>query len=174
MYIYKIVNDIDNMEYVGITNDIELRTYQHFNCRDNKPLYNLMDKYGREHFSLEIIYDIPVSKERAERVESVLITLNEKKGVSLNGRTNFRFNCEYYNENRIIGLILRDNYRRLIPDSFYKDKSKNISCKGTKGITVRLTEDEHHYIKLLALQNNVSMSEMVSIIIKRYKENIDN
>lgn len=170
MYIYKIVNDVDDMEYIGITNNIKERTYQHFICRDDRPLYNLMDKYGREHFRCEIIYEIPVSKERAERIESVLISLNEKKGVSLNSKTNFHFNSEYYNENRIASFILRDNYKRLIPESYDKD----ISFKGTKGITVRITEEEHFYLKGMALQYHITMSEMVSIMIKSYKEKVDN
>lgn len=41
--------------------------------------------------------------------------------------------------------------------------------KQTKGITIRLTEEEHYYLKMLALENKTTVSNMVSIILKDYK-----
>lgn len=41
--------------------------------------------------------------------------------------------------------------------------------KQTKGITVRLTEEEHYYLKKLALENKTTVSNMISIILKEYK-----
>lgn len=60
-YIYRIVNDINNKDYIGKTNlSIEERFKQH--CKDskrtqyeNRPLYKAMNKYGIEHFHVELV-----------------------------------------------------------------------------------------------------------------------
>lgn len=60
-YIYKIINDINNKIYIGKTEfPIEKRFKEH--CKDafrekneNRPLYNAMNKYGVEHFHIELI-----------------------------------------------------------------------------------------------------------------------
>lgn len=60
-YIYKIINDINNKIYVGKTlSTIEERFKKH--CSDSKkatckkrPLYDAMNKYGIEHFHIELI-----------------------------------------------------------------------------------------------------------------------
>lgn len=41
--------------------------------------------------------------------------------------------------------------------------------KQTKGITIRLTEAEHYYLKMLALENKTTVSNMISIILKEYQ-----
>lgn len=60
-YIYKIKNNINNKIYIGKTNQsIEERLREHIKDstrRDNekRPLYNAINKYGIENFSIEII-----------------------------------------------------------------------------------------------------------------------
>lgn len=69
-YIYKIINDINNKVYIGKTyNSIEKRFKEH--CSDsnrknskNRPLYNAMNKYGIEHFSIELIEETNEPEER--------------------------------------------------------------------------------------------------------------
>lgn len=64
-YIYKITNNINDKIYIGKTLlSIEERFKEH--CRDYKrekkekrPLYNAMNKYGIEHFSIEQIEECP-------------------------------------------------------------------------------------------------------------------
>lgn len=57
-YIYKIVNDINDKIYVGLTfRTIQCRFKQHVcdskrNTDKHRPLYNAMNKYGVEHFSV--------------------------------------------------------------------------------------------------------------------------
>ena len=58
-FIYVITNDINGKQYVGKTNDtIDIRFHQHIlekhkkRC-EKRPLYNAMNKYGIEHFSIE-------------------------------------------------------------------------------------------------------------------------
>ena len=69
-YIYKIINDINDKVYIGKTeNDIQTRFRQH--CADSKrqsiekrPLYRAMNKYGLEHFHIELIEETNNPEER--------------------------------------------------------------------------------------------------------------
>lgn len=60
-YIYVITNDINGKQYVGKTNrTIELRFKEHISDKDKRktekrPLYDAMNKYGIEHFSIRLL-----------------------------------------------------------------------------------------------------------------------
>ena len=65
-YIYKIVNDINDKVYVCQTiNSIEYRFKQHLydakrsECYEKRPLYRAMNKYGIDHFKIELIGEYP-------------------------------------------------------------------------------------------------------------------
>lgn len=65
-FIYKITNDINDKVYVGKTlSTIEKRFQEHkkdsysVQCA-NRPLYKAMRKYGCEHFSIELIEEVPL------------------------------------------------------------------------------------------------------------------
>ena len=72
--IYKIVNDINEKVYVGKTsNTVEERFKQHINDStkrkyEQRPLYNAINKYGAEHFSIHLIEecDISIENEREQ------------------------------------------------------------------------------------------------------------
>ena len=59
--IYKIVNDINDKVYIGkTTKGIESRFKKHIEDskrrdKENRPLYRAMNKYGVEHFNIEVI-----------------------------------------------------------------------------------------------------------------------
>ncbi len=63
-YIYKITNDINNKIYIGKTsNSIEKRFQQHLLDaiklhREKRPLYDAINKYGKEHFNIELIEEV--------------------------------------------------------------------------------------------------------------------
>lgn len=67
--IYKIINDINEKVYVGKTsNTIEERFKQHINDStkreyEQRPLYNAINKYGAEHFSIYLIEECDSSVE---------------------------------------------------------------------------------------------------------------
>ena len=71
-YIYKITNDINGKIYIGKTElSIEKRFKQH--CNDSKkngknhrPLYAAMNKYGTEHFHIEVIEETNQPEEREQ------------------------------------------------------------------------------------------------------------
>ena len=68
-FIYKIINDINDKVYIGKTTlpSIEERFCEH--SRDSKrkknekrPLYNAINKYGIEHFSIILIEEVPLNQ----------------------------------------------------------------------------------------------------------------
>lgn len=69
-YIYQIINDINQKIYVGKTEfSIEKRFKEH--CKDafrerneKRPLYLAMQKYGAEHFHIELIEETDIPEER--------------------------------------------------------------------------------------------------------------
>lgn len=65
-YIYKIINDINNKVYIGQTTyTLEERFKQHlFSARYQAPykLYRAMNKYGIEHFQIQLIEECPNSE----------------------------------------------------------------------------------------------------------------
>ena len=69
-YIYKITNDINGKIYIGKTyNSIEKRFKEH--CKDRlkrkyeqRPLYSAMNKYGIEHFHIELLEETDNPEER--------------------------------------------------------------------------------------------------------------
>lgn len=67
-FIYKITNDINGKVYIGKTLlDIQKRFSQHksesFRSKnENRPLYRAMNKYGFEHFYIELIEECPIEK----------------------------------------------------------------------------------------------------------------
>jgi hypothetical protein len=69
-YIYKITNDINGKIYIGKTyNSIEKRFKEH--CKDRlkrkceqRPLYSAMNKYGVEHFHIELLEETDNPEER--------------------------------------------------------------------------------------------------------------
>lgn len=63
-YIYKIYNDINSKLYIGKTLDtLENRFHKHIldstrsRC-EKRPLYNAMNKYGVEHFYIELVEEV--------------------------------------------------------------------------------------------------------------------
>ena len=69
-YIYQIINDINDKIYIGKTEfSIEKRFKEH--CQDafrerneKRPLYSAMQKYGVEHFHIELIEETDKPEER--------------------------------------------------------------------------------------------------------------
>lgn len=65
-FIYVITNDINGKQYVGKTNHkkVEERLKEHIrdsrkkSC-EKRPLYNAINKYGIEHFHIEVLEECP-------------------------------------------------------------------------------------------------------------------
>ena len=69
-YIYEIINDVNDKRYIGKTEfDINKRFKEH--CHDafrerneKRPLYRAMQKYGIEHFNIQLIEETDLPEER--------------------------------------------------------------------------------------------------------------
>lgn len=108
-YIYKITNDINDKIYIGKTEfSIEKRWKEH--CKDrlknyeNRPLYSAMNKYGVEHFHIEMIEetDCPEEKERywIEYYGSFKKGYNATKGGDGKPYLDYELICKVYNETK--------------------------------------------------------------------------
>lgn len=107
-HIYKIVNDINDKIYIGKTEQsLEKRFKEH--CRDAKrkryekrPLYNAMNKYGVEHFSIELIEETDRPEEREMYWIEYYDTYHYGYNATLGGdgskylQLNEQEICEYY------------------------------------------------------------------------------
>ena len=69
--IYKIINLINNKQYIGQSIDIETRWQQHKTSNKNYILYQAFKKYGLENFSFEIIEEC--SREKLNETEQYWI-----------------------------------------------------------------------------------------------------
>lgn len=123
-YIYKITNDINNKIYIGKTEfSIEKRFNEHI--RDSKkrrqerrPLYNAINKYGEEHFSISLV----------EKVSSDIASEREKYWISFYDSYNNGYNATLGGDGKIYL-----NYKKIL--SLYdntslsqKDIAKECNC----------------------------------------------
>lgn len=84
-YIYQITNDVNGKVYIGKTEfSIERRFKEH--CKDrnrrnmeNRPLYRAMNKYGIEHFHIELLEETDNPEERE------MYWIKEKNSYGKNG-----------------------------------------------------------------------------------------
>lgn len=72
-YIYKITNDVNGKMYIGKTKYTNPKTRWREHLRDaekekckNRPLYNAINKYGKEHFHFEVIEETDNPEEREQ------------------------------------------------------------------------------------------------------------
>lgn len=78
MLIYKIINDINDKVYIGLTtNSLNERIREYRNeykfCKKERPIIKAMREIGIEHFTWEIIEDNIKSKEELNEKEKYYI-----------------------------------------------------------------------------------------------------
>ena len=103
-FIYKIVNDVNDKVYVGkTTSSIEERFKEH--CKDclrirkeKRPLYDAMQKYGKEHFQIILLEECSVD----------ILNDREKYWIEYYNSYEFGYNATYGGD----GTVLYD-YRKL-------------------------------------------------------------
>lgn len=100
-YIYKITNNINQKVYIGKTErSVEVRWREHlkeYNTDNlNRPLYNAMKKYGKEHFSIFLIEecDSSISSEREQYWISVFNSYYKGYNATLGGEGRFSVNSD--------------------------------------------------------------------------------
>ncbi len=65
-YIYKITNDIDELVYIGSTNNIKARWGLHrsYSKHSNFKLYRHIREIGLEHFKIEAVITFEIEPDR--------------------------------------------------------------------------------------------------------------
>lgn len=98
-YIYKITNDINNKQYIGLTFKEDpferwkkhLSDYKYMTQYSNRPLYVAMQKYGVQHFHFTIIdqqKDNNKLKEKQQYYIKLFNTYNQGYNATLGGDGN--------------------------------------------------------------------------------------
>lgn len=161
-YIYKITNDVNGKIYVGKTNytiekrfEEHIKDYQRKRC-EKRPLYEAMNKYGVEHFHIEIIEKVKNDKVACEREKYWINELRTYIGfddcngynATLGGDSkkykNFNIDdiIKMYNDTHDVNLI-----------------SKNFNIDDT-------------YVRKILKQNNVILLSNRDVKVKKYSKSV--
>ena len=160
-YIYKIINDVNNKIYIGKTEHAnpETRWKEHLRACNilrftKRPLYDAMNKYGKEHFHFEVIEETDIPEEREQYWIEKLRTyvgFDDCNGynATLGGDGNA---CIKLNEDEVIKYHIEEaNYNAKITSDYF-----NVSVKPIK----RILKNNH----IIWLTNNDNQ------IVNAYKE----
>ena len=101
-YVYKIINDVNDKVYIGLTFDtLENRWKNHVHDKNawesrNRPLYRAMNKYGIEHFHMEEIEqcDDLVVNEREQYWIQYYDSYHNGYNATLGGEGSVKYNRE--------------------------------------------------------------------------------
>ena len=107
-YIYVIENTINNKKYVGKTNfSIQKRFKEHLrdskkNRKEKRPLYNAINKYGEENFSIRVLEEVSVelSAEREKYWINFFDSFNNGYNATIGGDGK-----TYLDYNKILSLF---------------------------------------------------------------------
>ena len=115
-YIYCISNDINNKKYVGKTvRSIQERFKEH--CKDSKraafekrPLYRAMNKYGVEHFFINLLETAEISKleEREQYWIKKLNTYHDGYNATIGGDGKILYDYEAFVVDYNKGLLVKE------------------------------------------------------------------
>lgn len=113
--IYKITNMVNGHSYIGQSNNIEQRWYNHkvaaYNSKDKGyeyPLYRAIRKYGLENFSFEVIEECPQSllnKKEIQWINSIQPEYNQTAGGHQEVTSS---KLTYQQVNEIKNILLKD------------------------------------------------------------------
>ena len=95
-YIYKVVNKIDKLMYIGSSNNPYSRFEQHMTCSCSKKLRKLIHNYGRECFELLILEEYKHIDDRDLKLrEDYYIRKYDTVKNGLNMRYNSKFDIRH-------------------------------------------------------------------------------
>ena len=145
-YIYRIVNDINNKDYIGKTNlSIEERFKQH--CKDskriqyeNRPLYKAINKYGIEHFHIELVEECSDKIVSEREIYWIEQYGSFKKGYNAtiggDGKHYIDYDMVEYNYNICQNMTEVARQMNISPDAVaYILKQRHIPIKSTQDIS---------------------------------------
>ena len=145
-YIYRIVNDINNKDYIGKTNlSIEERFKQH--CKDskriqyeNRPLYKAINKYGIEHFHIELVEECSDKIVSEREIYWIEQYGSFKKGYNAtiggDGKHYIDYDMVEYNYNIYQNMTEVARQMNISPDAVaYILKQRHVPIKSTQDIS---------------------------------------
>ena len=150
MYVYQIVNSLNNKSYIGITNNIKNR-FEFHRTRYNKtskkeyiekPLYKAFRKYGIENFKFIVLYEnlsLDEAKNKEIELISGLKTLTHENGYNVTKGGDWRSNCGENNNTAILNEQDVIDIRKRIADgenikTVYESYSDRITFSGFQEI----------------------------------------
>lgn len=141
MYVYKIINKINNKSYIGITTNIEDRFAYHktrYNKTtkkeyNNKVLYRAFRKYGIDNFIFIILYtDLTIEDAKNKEIELIkkFNSLSHENGYNVTAGGDYRSNYGINNntskltENEVINIRMLISNGEIVKSVYeiYKDK----------------------------------------------------
>ena len=163
-YIYKIINDINNKIYIGKTNfSIEKRFKEH--CRDafrerceKRPLYDAMQKYGIEHFHIELIEETSNPEEREKYWIEYFGSFKDGYNATLGGD-----GVRYKDYDLVYKLYQEGKTIKEISEILNYDEK-----------TCRNALDEHHISHKERIKRKIQLSEKAIIQLDKDTEEIIN
>lgn len=158
-YIYKITNDINNKVYIGKTlKSITKRFAEHIHestrkRSEKRPLYMAMNKYGIEHFFIELI----------EEVDSSILEEREIYWIQQYNSYHYGYNATYGGDGKI---LYDDNIRQEMINE-YKDGQLIIEIATKYNCDVSIV---HNAIVAAGLDVNSNKNKRLMIGISAYKD----
>lgn len=163
-YIYKITNDINDKIYIGKTEfNIEKRFQEHIKDSEklykNRPLYNAMNKYGIEHFKIELIEETNNTEEREKYWISYYNSYSNGYNATLGGDGKVLINYDFIVEQFIKGLNIYEISKETGHD--VGQISKILKLKGISSEQIK--EQGHRKQEKQVFQRNKKTNEITQI-----------
>lgn len=176
-YIYKILNNLNNKIYIGKTNDLQKRWYNHVYCAlvENEPyyFYNAIRKYGAKNFTLEIIEECGSEELALLREKYWIATLdsnNRNIGYNMtsggDGVSGFKHSEDSKNKQKIkmLGRKLTIEHKQKISQG---NKGKIVSLEARSKISkANIGENNGMYGKTISNETREKLSEFQSSRIR--------
>lgn len=162
-YIYQIVNDINDKVYIGKTErTLEQRFKEH--CKDafrehyeKRPLYRAMQKYGIEHFHIELIEETDIPEERE------IYWINQKETYQCGYNATLGGDGKHYVDyDKIIALYKNFPNQKQVANEMNIDVSTVRKVLKMNNITIAKNPPNCKPVKQINKDNNVEIKQFYS------------
>jgi group I intron endonuclease len=169
-YVYKITNKINGKIYIGQTNNFKRRIKEHlYDKRKNKPIYEVLKKYGKENFEFEVLYYGKNYNNEEIKWIAYYNSTNNKYGYNIvnggqdsSGEDNPMSKVTQEQVDKIIELLLNTNL-------FYKDIAEQLKIPVTIVNHINIGESwrndsKYKYPLRQKYLSNIQYEEIISLL----------